>query len=70
MPLATAPRHGNCFRLPEFNQALTRGGAQADANIAESLYRRGMGYEHLATKIFMPASRMTRAQRSASGIRS
>ncbi len=23
--------------------------------MAESLYRRGMGYEHLATKIFMPA---------------
>ena len=42
-------------RYREFNQALTRGGAQADANMAESLYRRGMGYEHLATKIFMPA---------------
>ncbi len=23
--------------------------------MAESLYRRGLGYEHLATKIFMPA---------------
>src|SRR6266851_3127986 len=39
----------------EFYEALVRGGSQADANIAESLYRRGMGYEHLATKIFMPA---------------
>ena len=41
--------------MREFSQALTRGGAQADANVAESLYRRSLGYEHLATKIFMPA---------------
>jgi hypothetical protein len=39
---------------PEFRRAIARGGAMADARVAESLYRRGIGYEHLATKIFMP----------------
>ncbi len=39
---------------PEFRQAIARGGVVADANVAESLYHRAIGYEHLATKIFMP----------------
>jgi len=36
-------------------RAIERGGVQADAHMAESLYHRGLGYRHEATKIFMPA---------------
>jgi len=39
----------------EFFEALTRGKIEADANVAERLYMRGMGYSHDAVKIFMPA---------------
>jgi hypothetical protein len=39
----------------EYAEALARGRTQADGEMANSLYRRGLGYEHLATKIFMPA---------------
>jgi hypothetical protein len=39
----------------ELTKALARGRVRADAEMADSLYRRGLGYEHLATKIFMPA---------------
>lgn len=40
---------------PEFSESLTRGKAEADANVAESLYKRALGYSHEAVKIFMPA---------------
>jgi hypothetical protein len=40
---------------PEFLQATRRGKDYADANMAERLYMRGMGYSHEAVKIFMPA---------------
>jgi hypothetical protein len=36
----------------EFALALTRGRVQADAEVADSLYRRACGYEHEAVKIF------------------
>jgi hypothetical protein len=42
-------------RHKEFREAIERGGVQADAHIAESLYHRGLGYQHEAVKIFMPA---------------
>lgn len=42
-------------RHPEFLEALKAGKAQADATVAESLYRRALGYSHEAVKIFMPA---------------
>ena len=35
--------------------AITRGKPGADANVAQRLYRRAMGWEHEAVKIFMPA---------------
>jgi len=37
---------------PEFRQAIARGGAQADAKVADRLYVRALGYEHRAVKIF------------------
>lgn len=40
---------------PEFLQSITRGKALADANVAERLYQRAMGYSHSAVKIFMPS---------------
>ena len=36
---------------PEFLQSLKKGKALADANVAESLYRRALGYSHPAVKI-------------------
>ena len=36
-------------------EAIERGGVQADAHMAERLYHRGLGYQHEAVKIFMPA---------------
>lgn len=39
----------------DFSESITRGKAVADANVAERLYRRAMGYSHEAVKIFMPA---------------
>lgn len=47
----------NLWKLnhPEFSEAITRGKVAADANMAERLYQRGMGYSHEAVKIFMPA---------------
>jgi hypothetical protein len=42
-------------RHREFREAIGRGGVQADAHMAESLYHRGLGYRHEAVKIFMPA---------------
>lgn len=37
---------------PEFVEAIARGKAAADANVAERLYQRAMGYSHEAVKIF------------------
>jgi len=37
---------------PEFMEALKAGKAVADANVADRLYRRAMGYSHEAVKIF------------------
>ena len=39
----------------EFSESITRGKQEADANVAERLYQRAMGYSHEAVKIFMPA---------------
>lgn len=40
---------------PEFLDSSQRGKTIADAEMAVSLYKRGMGYSHEAVKIFMPA---------------
>ncbi len=40
---------------PEFRESITRGKIQADAHVAEALYRRACGYSHDAVKIFMPS---------------
>jgi hypothetical protein len=40
---------------PEFSDSLERGRHDADANVANRLYQRAMGYSHKAVKIFMPA---------------
>lgn len=37
---------------PEFKDALRRGKVVADANVAEALYHRAIGYSHPAVKIF------------------
>jgi hypothetical protein len=39
----------------EFFQSLKSGKAQADAEVADKLFRRATGYEHEATKVFMPS---------------
>ena len=39
----------------EFCLSITQGKVAADANMAQRLYMRGMGYSHDAVKIFMPA---------------
>lgn len=41
--------------IPEFSGAVKEGREEADAKVAESLYRRAIGYSHPAVKIFMPA---------------
>lgn len=40
---------------PEFSVSIKSGKANADADVAEKLYRRACGYSHEAVKIFMPA---------------
>ena len=40
---------------PEFHEALNEGKIQADANVADRLYKRATGYSHEAVKIFMPS---------------
>lgn len=37
---------------PEFLESLNRGKDEADAKVAQSLYRRALGYSHKAVKIF------------------
>jgi len=43
------------YRYPEFRESITRGKIQADAHVAEALYRRACGYSHPAVKIFLPS---------------
>ena len=47
----------NLWKLeyPEFSESLKAGKRDADANVANRLYQRAMGYSHDAVKIFMPA---------------
>ncbi len=40
---------------PEFRESITRGKIEADAHVAEALYRRACGYSHPAVKIFLPS---------------
>lgn len=40
---------------PAFLESITRGKMAADADVAEKLYHRALGYSHAAVKIFMPA---------------
>lgn len=40
---------------PTFSESITCGKDKADAQMAEKLYHRGLGYSHPAVKIFMPA---------------
>lgn len=40
---------------PEFLEALKRGKQEADAQVAQSLYRRALGYSHKAVKIVADA---------------
>ena len=39
----------------EFSESLKKGKAEADAEVADKLFRRATGYSHEAVKIFMPA---------------
>lgn len=39
----------------EFRGSVKEGRVEADANVSNSLYRRALGYEQPAVKIFMPA---------------
>jgi hypothetical protein len=41
-------------RHSEFLESITRGKAIADAEVADRLYQRALGYSHDAVKIFMP----------------
>lgn len=43
------------LRHREFSEALKAGKERADANVAKSLYRRALGYEHEAVKIVADA---------------
>jgi len=38
--------------FPEFSESIKRGKAIADAEVANSLYKRATGYEHDETKVF------------------
>src|ERR1700693_2381151 len=48
------PAHESCGSS-WVREAIERGGVQADAHMAERLYHRGLGYQHEAVRIFMPA---------------
>jgi transcriptional regulator with XRE-family HTH domain len=41
------------LQYPEFRESLKEGKQVADAEVAESLYRRALGYSHDAVKIFL-----------------
>lgn len=40
---------------PKFSESIACGKLAADADVAEKLYHRALGYSHKAVKIFMPA---------------
>ena len=40
------------IKEPEFMESIKRGKIEADMNVADSLYKRAMGYEHAEDKIF------------------
>ena len=42
-------------KYPVFRQTRARGKEPADADVAERLYKRALGYSHESVKIFMPA---------------
>lgn len=46
---------------PEFSDARKRGKAEADANVAEALYNRALGYTHPEEKIFQNNGEIIRA---------
>lgn len=48
--------------VPEFLQSITRGKEIADANVAERLYERAIGYTHPEEKIFQNAGEVIRAE--------
>lgn len=50
--IAEATLDNWCARHPEFLEALKDGRENADAKVAQSLYRRACGYEHPEDKIF------------------
>lgn len=47
---------------PEFLQSITRGKVQADAEVAEKLRERAMGYSHPEEKIFQSGGEIIRAE--------
>lgn len=47
---------------PEFFESLTRGKMAADAQVAESLFKRALGYSHPAEKIMVVAGTVQREQ--------
>lgn len=49
--VAVATVHNWKNEHPEFLDALKRGKSEADAQVAQSLYRRALGYKHRAVKI-------------------
>ena len=47
---------------PEFFESITRGKMAADAQVAESLFKRALGYSHPAEKIMVVAGTVQREQ--------
>jgi len=47
---------------PKFSGAITRGKVLADSKVAESLYRRALGYTHIENKIFQYKGQIIRAE--------
>jgi hypothetical protein len=46
---------------PEFSEALKKGKALADAEVADKLYRRALGYSHDEEKLFLSEGQVIRA---------
>ena len=47
---------------PEFSESITRGKLLADAEVADRLYQRALGYSHPAVKIMTVANQVTREE--------
>lgn len=47
---------------PEFFESITRGKMMADAQVAESLFKRALGYSHQAEKIMVVAGTVAREE--------